>query len=228
MFLKITVWYKFFPIIFYVIFLSGELCCCGLWLDSTLCENSPCMYVYLIICSWVPANTPTLRGKLILINAAFWCATPRTVICVWIGMCVSACVFVCVLALQRRHVLWRLHERGKSVAGSQTRILPELRRKLNESGCKIYSLFDFHLLTPATESPPPIHPRAITGSAQEPLAHACKCTITPASHFNADVPGRRGFGVGWKLNVTSVHNWSSCLLFLFFSSFFLEPSIAAT
>lgn len=130
-------------------------------------------------------------------------------------MCVSACVFVRVLALQRRHVLWRLHERGKSVAGSQTRILPELRRKLNESGCKIYSLFDFHLLTPATESPPPTHPRAITGSAQEPLAHACKCTITPASHFNADVPGRRGFGVGWKLNVTSVI--IEALVYCFFS-----------
>lgn len=31
-------------------------------------------------------------------------------------------------------------------AGFQTRFLPELQRKLNDSGCKMYSLFDFHLL----------------------------------------------------------------------------------
>ena len=53
-------------------------------------------------------------------------------------------------------------------------------------------------------NPPPPPPAVITGSAQVPLARACKCTITPAFHFNADVPGRRRFAVGWKLNVTSV------------------------
>lgn len=38
------------------------------------------------------------------------------------------------------------------ITGFQTRLaFPEPGRKLNESGCKIYSLFDFHLLTPATE-----------------------------------------------------------------------------
>lgn len=70
---------------------------------------------------------------------------------------------------------------------------PVLRRKLNGLGCKIHSLFDFHLLPSATESP------VITGSAKVPLAHGCKCTITPAYHFNADVPSRSRFGVGQKL-----------------------------
>lgn len=98
-------------------------------------------------------------------------------------------------------------------AGFQTRLLlPELRRKLNESGCKIYSLFDFHLLTPATES------SAISGSAQVPVAHGYKCTITPAYHFNADVPSRSPF----QCRSEAEYN-ASQLKLLFIVFFFFSP-----
>ena len=174
-----------------------------------------CLFNYLLLnpCKYShPLRQTHSNQRCILV-----CGSADHYLCVNANVRLCVCICACSGSLQHRHVLWRLHERGKSVAGSQTRILPELRRKLNESGCKIYSLFDFHLLTPATEFSPR-HPRAITGSAQVPLAHACKCTITPAFHFNADVPGRRRFGVGWKLNATSVI--IEALVYCFFSFFF--------
>ena len=70
---------------------------------------------------------------------------------------------------------------------------------------------------------PPPPPAVITGSAQVPLARACKCTITPAFHFNADVPGRRRFAVGWKLNVTSVIIEAPVYCLFFFSNRELQP-----
>lgn len=112
-------------------------------------------------------------------------ATLQTIMCVNINvhwhLC-AVCVFMHILR-SSTFTFGGVYMKEEITAGFQTRLLlPEPERKLNESGCKFYSLFDFHLLTPATES------SAITSSAQVPLAHGYKCTITPAYHFNADVP----------------------------------------
>lgn len=123
----------------------------------------------------------------------------------------SLCVFMRVLR-SSTFTFGGVYMKEEITTGFQSRLfLPEPRRKLNESGCKIYSLFDFHLLTPATEYP------AITSSAQVPLAHGYKCTITVAYHFNADVPGRSSFQIWSETEYNEVKgNQSSCLLFLFF------------
>lgn len=165
------------------------------------------MHVCVFVCSWIHAIMPYTVEEL------FEHATLQAIICVWIWMCISAYVSVCVFM----HVLHSstftfggVYMKEEITAGFQTRLLPEPQRKLNESGCKIYSLFDFHLLTLATESP------TITGSAQVPLAHGYKCTITPAYHFNADVPGRSPFQRRSQTEYNVSQNWSSCLLFPFF------------
>ncbi len=63
----------------------------------------------------------------------------------------------------------------------------------------------------------PLNPCATSGSAQVPLAPGCKCTITPAYHFNADVPGRSRFGVS-QLSVMSVRIETRVYCFFFFSN----------
>ena len=101
----------------------------------------------------------------------------------YVNMNVHGSMYLCMVCAPA--LLCSIYMKEEITAGFQTRLLlPELQRKLNESGCKMYSLFDFHLLTAATES------HTITGSAQVPLAHGYKSTITLAYHFNADVPGR--------------------------------------